>query len=140
MYTKLGLMAETSTAAEIAAEIEILLRENPDVQTVARRVADQAAAYAKQIAPIYAEPRGESGGRHPGTFRDSIHAQDRAPIDGLPAAEVVSDDRAASYIEYGTGKTPEHAVFARTAEHFGGETAVSLWVGTPEALGEAFGE
>lgn len=91
----------SSSAAEIQAAIEADLAELEEIKTGQKRVAEAGAEYAKSIAPV-----------DTGTFRNSITAEE---VDGKWA--IVSDDPAASYIEYGTEYTPEHATFARTADH-----------------------
>jgi hypothetical protein len=121
-------------AGEIVAEIIAKIHAGDEIRSWPRHVADAAAEYARSIAPVY-------GGEHSlatqtirgipqaGTFRDSIYSCDAPDYHGLPAAQVRSDLRESSYIEYGTARTPEHATFAKTAAHFNHVQGVRVWVG-----------
>jgi hypothetical protein len=122
-----------STAAEWVAEIAAQIPEQRTIQRWPKIVADAAAEYARSIAPVGGAV---SRDRHPGEFRDSIKSEDAPDHDGLPAARVVSDLRQASYIEYGTARTPEHATFAKTVAHFNNVQGVSMWVGSDEMLAD----
>jgi hypothetical protein len=104
------------SAEEIRAKLLADIRESDELHDNVDVAAQQAAAYAKSIAPV-----GATKDPHPGRFRDSIHSV-VAPNDkyGLPRGRVVSDDPAASFIEFGTQYTAEHATFAQTAAHFQG--------------------
>lgn len=104
-----------STSFEIAAEIALLARKDLTIRTAEgnpRQIAEEGTDYAQSIAPV-----GTNRDPHPGSFRDSIHAEDIEDIDGMPAARIVSNHPAADYIEYGTSKTPEHGTFAATVIH-----------------------
>jgi hypothetical protein len=110
----------TSTAADIEAEIRAQLPEEIELSGVAEQVhakALEVAEYARSIAPVYEgrDPRAKSG-----EYRDSIHVEEIPEHRGLPAEQVITRDFKAHWIEFGTAKWPEHAVFAQTAEHFGG--------------------
>jgi hypothetical protein len=127
-------------AFEIEAEILEKLHEDEEIRSWPRRVADAAADYARSIAPVYA---GKEYGTQPGHFRDSITAVDAPDVGGMPAAQVRSDLREASFIEYGAhphgGTTPEHATFAKTVAHFEGTPGVEMLMGE-EVHAEAFTE
>lgn len=105
-----------SNADEIHEKLLAEIRESAELQDNVDIAAQQAAAYARSIAPV-----GATKDPHPGRFRDSIHSV-VAPNDkyGLPRGRVVSDDPAASFIEFGTQYTEEHGTFAQTAAHFQG--------------------
>lgn len=105
-----------SNAAEIFAAIEADAREHEaGLDAENAQLANDAAEYARGIAPVGAEGVGDP---HPGRFRDSIGVRGMEADNGLPARQVYSDDETASYKEFGTARTPKHATFARTAEHF----------------------
>lgn len=104
----------TSSEAEIHAEIMAQIPTQVRDSGEARKVAREAAAYARSIAPVY---QGKDTKRPAGTFRDSITDKDAPDVKGMPAAQIVSDDPAAQYIEYGTERTPEHGTFAKTRAH-----------------------
>jgi hypothetical protein len=125
----------------IADEITTKLEDDEKIQSWPRKVADAAAQYAKSIAPVYAGR--EYGGNEPGHFRDSIYATDAPDVGGMPAAQVRSDLREASFIEYGAhphgGTTPEHATFAKTVAHFENTPNVEIFWGEDVHV-EAFTE
>jgi hypothetical protein len=120
-----------STDTEIAAEIVADLTRDEEIRSLPRVVADKAAKYAKSIAPVGGTV---SEDPHPGAFRDSIGSRDIPEVHGMPAAQVYSDLEAALYIEYGTSRTPEHATFAKTADHFKNVEGVELGVGADRFL------
>lgn len=103
-----------SSADDIAAEIMAQIPGDPKIREQVRDTAARGASFARIIAPVY---HGTNTKEPPGTFRDSIHDEDRPDYKGMPAARIISNDPAAAYIEYGTGKTPEHATFAKTENY-----------------------
>jgi hypothetical protein len=115
-----------SDAAEVAAVITTELDAQEALRSLPRAVADKAADYARSIAPVGGTV---SEDPHPGAFRDSIGSRDIDDVGGRPAAQVFSDLDVASYIEYGTARTPEHATFAKTADHFKDVSGVELLPG-----------
>jgi hypothetical protein len=115
-----------SDEAEVAAVIIADLEADEALRSLPRAVADKMSDYAKSIAPVGGTV---SVDPHPGAFRDSIGSRDIDEVGGRPAAQVFSDLDVASFIEYGTSKTAEHATFAKTADHFKDLPGVELLVG-----------
>jgi hypothetical protein len=110
----------TSTAADIEAEIRAQLPDEIPLAGIAEQVhakALEVAEYARSIAPVY---KGRDPRAKPGEYRDSITVEEIPEHRGLPAERVITRDWKAHWIEFGTAKWPEHAVFAQTAAHFGG--------------------
>jgi hypothetical protein len=110
-----------SSASEIEAAMKAKLAESQDVREQLHELAEKAADYARSIAPV-----GEVRDPHPGAFRDSIEAREGNTKKGLPTAKIVSTNPAASFIEYGTARTPEHGTFIKTAAHFNGKGDAGL--------------
>lgn len=86
-------------------EVERALDTDPDVQKGKLELAQEAAAYARSIAPV-----------DQGDYRDGIVA---TVINGEPGVDFT--DPISGIIEYGSEDTPEFAVRARTVAHFGGQ-------------------
>jgi len=84
---------------------------------IADTVADYAAQYAEEMTPVLADP---ARAPHvvPGAARASIQTREMPDHDGMPAAQVYTDNPYFKYMEYGTKYVPELAIFAHTAEHF----------------------
>lgn len=112
----MAVAVATSSAREIAGEITLHVHDDEPLDQIRRElraVAEDAAEYARSIAPV-----------DEGDYKKSIHTEDLDDVNGLPARRVIADDYKAIWIEYGTkepGPTPEFAVFAKTADHFGGD-------------------
>jgi len=80
----------------------------------------EVVEYAQSIAPEFGDlppHRVAPAEGEPGDYKESIHAEHL----GVGARRVISrDDPIAFWVEMGTRHMPEYAVFAKTAEHFGG--------------------
>lgn len=118
-------MARNSSAA-LAAEIAEKIRRDAEVRVKSKEQAEEVRDYARSIAPV-----------RTGKFAASIKVEKRGDgPNGLPHYWVGTRDWRAHFIEYGTGPdpddsqspfgpntpTPEFAVFAKIAAHFGGTT------------------
>lgn len=79
------------------------IEEDESITEAKLVMAREAAAYARSIAPI-----------DQGDYRDGIRVANR----GASGVGVEFSDHKSHWIEWGTVDMPEHAVIARTAEHF----------------------
>ncbi len=110
----------------IAAEIRALMPVE-EIKEEINRVAREAAKHARTIAPVYS---GDDPRAKPGSYRDSIHAEETEPKEAkgfdhlMPAARVITRSPIANLVEFGSKKMKEHAVFAQTADHYGGTVEV----------------
>ena len=89
------------------------LRRSAGVQKACKSAAEDVATRARDIAPVSDDPSDPT----PGSFRDSIHAEDSDE-----GARVVADDPAAVYIEFGTAKDPPHGTLRQALEASGLKT------------------
>ena len=98
--------------ADITDEIEkaVIEQEHRLLEAAVDEYAERMRAYAISISP-------EDSGEYKESFE--ITKVDRP--DGLPGRSLTNTDPKAHLIEYGTERTPEFAVLARTAEHFRGQ-------------------
>lgn len=87
-------------------ELIALLKQQPEVIEAEKQLAQEAVDFAQSIAPV-----------ETGAYRDSIHVS----VNGTKVA-MVSADPKAHWIEYGTERMQESAVFARTEEEINGRT------------------
>jgi len=114
------------TEMQIAAEIRSLMPVD-EIHEEVIRVAREAAGYARSIAPVY---HGDDPRATPGSYRDSIHAEETGPKKSegfevpMPAARVITRSPIANLLEFGTSKMPEFGVFSQTADHYGGTVEV----------------
>lgn len=114
------------TEIQIAAEIRALMPVE-GIHEEVLRVAREAAEYARSIAPVY---HGDDSRAKPGSYRDSIHAEETEPkrTEGfevpMPAARVITRSPVANLLEFGTSKMQEAATFTQTANHYGGTVEV----------------
>lgn len=97
-------MADETVDIDEASMKEILYAVNGDDAVIAAKLAlaQQAAEYAKSIAPV-----------ETGTYRDSIHVRQ-----GGATVWVGFEDPKSHLVEYGTNTSPELAVRAKTEERF----------------------
>jgi len=114
---------------EIAREIRIAVRKDLQVARGSKAFAEEVRDHVKMVW--------REAGPHPyetGEFEESIYADKRPNVQGLPHWVVGSDDDKANMIEDGTGPdkpgsnspfgpntpTPEFAPFAKTAHYYRG--------------------
>ncbi|BBY43245.1 HK97 gp10 family phage protein [Mycolicibacterium celeriflavum] len=100
-------------------EIEKAIAEEAKSSSAVRSELDEfveeVAETVRSLAPV-----------DTGKFRNSIKARKSGRLNGIDkgsgvqVGEVYSDDPAAPFIEHGTGDTPAHAPFLRTAFRYGG--------------------
>jgi hypothetical protein len=86
------------------AELDAILA-SPEVTDAKVRLAEQIRDYWREVSP---ELTGE--------YKDSIEVQVDSDV-----VKVVATDEKASYIEFGTSDTPEHAPRAKTQAKFARE-------------------
>lgn len=100
-----------SSVNEIEREIRRQLREKgpAEVERKAEPTFREIKAYAESISPV------ESG-----EYKRSFRMTRKRGKDDMPARRLRNIDGKANMIEDGTVDTPEFAVLARTAAHFGG--------------------
>lgn len=98
------------SAKEIAAQIEAAIREQE--KTAIEAAVDETAlrmrSYAEAISPV-----------DTGEYSNSF-AITKGVRDGLPTRTLSNTDPIAALIEFGTDRTPEFAVLAKTAAEFNG--------------------
>lgn len=99
-------MADEKVDIDEASLRDIYRAISSDEQVIAAKLAlaNQAAEYAKSIAPV-----------ETGTYRDSIHVRQ-----GGTTVWVGFEDPKSHLVEYGSVDTPEFAVRAKTEEKFNG--------------------
>lgn len=100
-----------SSANEIEREIRRQLRAKgpAEVERKAEPTFRDVKGYAESISPV------ESG-----EYKRSFRMTRKRGKDDMPARRLTNIDDKANIIEYGSVDTPEFAVIARTAAHFGG--------------------
>ena len=84
---------------------DFISEESAEILQYKMAVAEQAAEYARSIAPV-----------DTGAYRDSIKVERRGS-----KVRVVWKDYKSHWIEYGSEHNPEYAVRAKTIEHFNGD-------------------
>lgn len=84
------------------ADILAALIDDPDIIAAELRLAQDAAEYARSIAP-----------EETGAYRESIVVEQSGDT-----VYVAFNDPAAHIVEYGSEDTPEFAIRAKTEEHF----------------------
>ncbi len=87
------------------AEINAYLENSPEILQGKLELAEQAAEYARSIAPVDS-----------GEYRDGIKVRRY----GRTGVGVVFTAEHSNIVEYGSETTPEHAVRRRMIEHFRG--------------------
>ena len=90
------------------ADINAYIERSPEVLQGKLELAADVVEYAQSIAPV-----------DQGDYKKGIKVRRR----GKTGVSVEFTDWKSDLIEYGTADTPEFAVRARTAKHFGGESA-----------------
>lgn len=105
----------------IEAELAAQFVGAAEVHVALDKFAHEVAEYAKSIAPVFGDrPPHRDAPKHgaEGDYRDSIHVE---PVRvGALTRRVITRDFKAIWIELGSSKMPEYAVFAKTAAYFGG--------------------
>lgn len=108
-------------ASAIRADLLAAIKDIPEVKIYAERiaheVADDAATYAEDLAPVLKDPA-RAPHAVPGAYRASIKVAEAPDHDGMPAYKVFTELEYARFLEYGTKYIEEFAIFAKTASHF----------------------
>lgn len=107
------------SATELEREILVQARQQAEVKAKGRAFAEKVKDTAVDYSPV-----------DEAKYAGAWHVEDRQrTVDGMPAWRVKNDDPKANMIENGTGQngpreqggsSPEFAVRAKTAAHYGG--------------------
>lgn len=111
-----GLLAGLISEAEIVAA----QANSPLVQAHVIEIAEQAADYWENLAPVGTREHTLKSGYvdHPGDYQRAIQIT-YTRTNGMPSARVADTDFKRAWLEYGSIHNDEGAYRQKTAEHFG---------------------